>query len=38
MRFKMRFFICTPPRKKKSAPEDGTPACTPHIFTTLVLR
>jgi len=28
----MRFFICDPPRKKKSAPEDGTPACTLHIL------
>ena len=32
----MRFFICTP-CKKKSAPEDGTPAYTPHIFAILLL-
>ena len=25
-------FLFVPPRKKKSAPEDGTPACTPHIL------
>ena len=38
MRFKMRFFICDPPRKIKGAPEDETPACTPHIFAILISR
>jgi len=32
------FFYLYPPRKKKSAPEDGTPACTPHIFAILPVR
>ena len=29
-------FFYDPLAKKKSAPEDGTPACTPHIFAILV--
>ena len=29
-------FLFVPPRKKKSAPEDGTPACTPDIFAILL--
>jgi len=31
-------FLLVPLRKKKSAPEDGTPACILHIFAILVSR
>jgi len=32
------FFYLYPPRKIKGAPEDGTPACTLHIFAILLAR